>query len=109
MRNQWLCIAALFAFVTVGCVEEPAPVTAPAPEEAAEAAATPETDLSQYALEVDPVCGMSLKEHAVAATQEHEGKTYGFCSEYCRDTFAKDPAAALAKAGSGEAGAMPGN
>ena len=29
----------------------------------------------------------------VAATAEHEGHTYGFCSEGCRDKFLKDPAA----------------
>jgi Cu(I)/Ag(I) efflux system membrane fusion protein len=44
---------------------------------------------------VDPVCGMSVdaaKADAAGRTHAHGGKTYRFCSDGCRDAFAKDPA-----------------
>jgi YHS domain-containing protein len=53
--------------------------------------------IAEFATPVDVICDMSLEEHGVAATFEHEGETYGFCSEYCRDKFQEDPEAALAK------------
>jgi YHS domain-containing protein len=54
-----------------------------------------EVDVAALALDVDPVCMMSLEEHGVAATFEYEGETYGFCAERCRDQFAEDPARRL--------------
>jgi YHS domain-containing protein len=38
------------------------------------------------------VCGMRIDPDDAAATAEHEGKTYYFCSEACRDRFEADPA-----------------
>ncbi len=38
----------------------------------------------------DPVCRMSLA--GVADTLDYQGKTYGFCSTRCKNTFKKDPA-----------------
>jgi uncharacterized protein len=36
---------------------------------------------------IDPVCGMSV-DRATAHRLEHDGRTYFFCSEHCRATFA---------------------
>jgi YHS domain-containing protein len=44
------------------------------------------------AMVTDPVCGMRIDPDDAAATAEHEGKTYFFCSEACRDRFEADPA-----------------
>ncbi|HKY59980.1 MAG TPA: YHS domain-containing protein [Gemmatimonadota bacterium] len=38
------------------------------------------------------MCGMRIDPDDAAATAEHEGKTYYFCSEACRDRFEADPA-----------------
>src|SRR5882757_8403173 len=38
----------------------------------------------------DPVCGMMV-DPATALSAEHGGKTYHFCCEGCRDSFASDP------------------
>jgi len=40
---------------------------------------------------VDPVCGMELKKEDAKATYEHNGKTYYFCTEECKDKFVKEP------------------
>ena len=39
----------------------------------------------------DPVCGMEVDEEKAAATVEHMGKTYYFCSPGCKAAFEKDP------------------
>jgi Cu+-exporting ATPase len=39
----------------------------------------------------DPVCGMTVSE-ASSRHEEHDGRTYFFCSEHCREKFAADPA-----------------
>lgn len=39
----------------------------------------------------DPVCGMQVEEDKAAATAEHEGKQYYFCSKGCQETFVQDP------------------
>ncbi len=39
----------------------------------------------------DPVCGMEV-DPAKAVKVEREGKTYYFCSAYCKEQFEKDPA-----------------
>jgi Cu+-exporting ATPase len=39
----------------------------------------------------DPVCGMRIDADEAAATVEHEGLVYYFCSEVCRDVFVADP------------------
>ncbi len=39
----------------------------------------------------DPVCGMQVNEATAAATSEHGGKTYYFCSPGCKATFDKNP------------------
>ena len=39
----------------------------------------------------DPVCGMTIDSDTAAATAEHEGRTYHFCSQHCHHTFTADP------------------
>lgn len=39
----------------------------------------------------DPVCGMAVEKSTAAASTEHEGRTYYFCSEGCRQTFEREP------------------
>ena len=39
----------------------------------------------------DPVCGMEVDPNDAAATVEHEGQTYYFCSQDCADSFRDDP------------------
>ncbi|HEX6132197.1 MAG TPA: YHS domain-containing protein [Actinomycetota bacterium] len=43
------------------------------------------------AMATDPVCGMRVDTDEAAATAEHDGTTYYFCSQACRDTFVADP------------------
>src|SRR5882757_9494554 len=38
----------------------------------------------------DPVCGMKV-DRAKALTAQHDGRTYHFCSEHCRDRFEASP------------------
>jgi Cu+-exporting ATPase len=44
------------------------------------------------AMVTDPVCGMKIDDAEAAGTAEHEGRTFFFCSEACRDAFVADPA-----------------
>jgi P-type Cu+ transporter len=46
---------------------------------------------SGMAMVIDPVCGMRIDSDDAAATEEHEGQIYYFCSEACREVFASDP------------------
>ena len=39
----------------------------------------------------DPVCGMEVQESAAAGRAQHDGKTYYFCSEQCRQAFERAP------------------
>ena len=39
----------------------------------------------------DPVCGMTVKKDEVAATSEHMGKTFYFCSPGCKVKFDQEP------------------
>lgn len=39
----------------------------------------------------DPVCGMEVDPHNAAATREHMGNTFYFCSDQCAATFDGDP------------------
>jgi xanthine dehydrogenase accessory factor len=53
----------------------------------------PRTTLSAEA--VDPVCRMTVAVEGAAATAQHEGRTYYFCSGHCRATFLTEPASFL--------------
>lgn len=39
----------------------------------------------------DPVCGMDVDEKQAAATATHEGHTYYFCSQACKQKFDQQP------------------
>jgi YHS domain-containing protein len=39
----------------------------------------------------DPVCGMEINPDQAAASEEHDGQTFYFCSEHCRQAFLADP------------------
>ena len=39
----------------------------------------------------DPVCGMEIHPENAAATEEHEGRTFYFCSRACHEAFVNDP------------------
>jgi YHS domain-containing protein/uncharacterized membrane protein YraQ (UPF0718 family) len=54
--------------------------------------------LAMVATEVDPVCGMSA-DPATAPSHIHEGHTYYFCCDGCRDSFAAEPERYLASTG----------
>ena len=41
----------------------------------------------------DPICGMTVDE-ATALHAEHEGKTFYFCSDHCRNKFLSTPSGA---------------
>ena len=44
------------------------------------------------AMVTDPVCGMQIDTEEAAATADHGGVTYYFCSQACHDAFVADPA-----------------
>ena len=74
----------------------PLATAAPVPE------ATPETpapaiDVATLAMKLDPVCKMSLEEYPATSTAEHAGKSYGFCSDFCKRKFVEAPEAILAR------------
>src|ERR1700736_472277 len=43
-------------------------------------------------VEMDPVCGMKVEPARAAATVEHGGRNYFFCSRGCAEKFQRDPA-----------------
>jgi YHS domain-containing protein len=112
--NSNVIIAALCAVcLACGCNTEnqaketpvpPAAKTLPAPEapaalEAPESpeAPAPSIDISTLAMKLDPVCKMSLEEYPATCTAEHGGKSYGFCSDFCKRKFVESPDAILAR------------
>lgn len=46
---------------------------------------------------VDPICKMNVDPEKAAATFEHNGKIYYFCSEHCQEEFSKNPERYLAR------------
>ena len=44
------------------------------------------------AMVIDPICGMRIEADDAAATAEHDGQIYYFCSEACRAVFVSNPA-----------------
>ena len=39
----------------------------------------------------DPVCGMQVDPQHAAASRQHMGQTFYFCSKGCAETFDTDP------------------
>ncbi len=82
-----------------GTEAQPAPpvaTAAPVPEATPEAP-VPAIDVSTLAMKLDPVCKMSLEEYPATSTAEHAGKSYGFCSDFCKRKFVEAPDAILAR------------
>lgn len=48
--------------------------------------------MSTTATSLDPVCGMTVDHDSAAATAEHAGQTYYFCSRHCQKAFVAEPA-----------------
>lgn len=48
---------------------------------------------------VDPVCGMQVEEAHAAARVQHDGRTYYFCSEGCKERFRESPEKFVAEKG----------
>ena len=40
---------------------------------------------------IDPVCGMQIRPDGAAASEEHDGQVFFFCSEGCHRAFMADP------------------
>jgi len=76
----------LLAFATTGC--------APRGEERDSPAAQTQ---ERAAKAVDPVCNMALNPDKAGGRSEYKGKTYYFCSDYCKKTFDANPEAVLNK------------
>jgi YHS domain-containing protein len=47
----------------------------------------PGSPYMQSSLVIDPVCGMKFSSSEAACTLEHEGRTYYFCAESCRERY----------------------
>lgn len=43
------------------------------------------------AMHTDPVCGMQVDEQKAAGRSEHEGQTYYFCGQGCKQKFDENP------------------
>ena len=39
----------------------------------------------------DPVCGMEIDPDETVAQEDHDGRTFYFCSEGCHQAFLNDP------------------
>lgn len=39
----------------------------------------------------DPVCGMQIPPEDAVATEDHDGRTFYFCSQDCYQAFLNDP------------------
>ena len=66
--------------------------------EALPAEPTADADVEE---EIDPVCGMTVLVKGAAHRAEHQGRTFYFCKERCREKFLAAPAAYLVKAAEG--------
>lgn len=109
MKNSALILVLFVTVAVSGCGTPDTPKSqssAPPDKPAVEAVSVPappvETpkpaiDVATLALKIDPVCQMSLEQYPAAATAEHGGKTYGFCSEFCKKKFVESPEAMLAR------------
>ncbi len=52
---------------------------------------TPSDTHTDDTLVTDPVCGMNIDPKTAAATREHDGTTFYFCSAGCAEKFDADP------------------
>jgi YHS domain-containing protein len=42
-------------------------------------------------MQKDPVCGMMVDEKKAKLKSEHDGRTFYFCSQGCKEAFQRDP------------------
>src|SRR5262245_39366006 len=56
----------------------------------------------------DPVCGMAVEPHTTRHLATHEGHTYYFCANACRERFLSSPGRYLARDGDRQQPAPPG-
>lgn len=107
MNTQILATLLIAASLFSGCgatdtAKNDIPATVPVPVPPTPAPVEPEVpapaiDLATLAIKIDPVCKMSLEEYPATSTTEHAGKTYGFCSEFCKKKFVVSPDSMLAR------------
>ena len=62
---------------------------------------TSEAAAASPASVMDPVCGMQVDPATAEDKAEHDGQTFHFCCDGCRDIFTKDPARYAAAAAKG--------
>ncbi len=77
-------LAAVQPVVEIGGTEAPHPTQHHREE-------TPMFGKKKTSKAIDPVCGMSVDPAKAAATREHDGTTFYFCSTSCAETFDADP------------------
>ncbi len=64
----------------------------PAPTETrVEVGPQEETEMTTAPMVKDPVCGMTIDPNTAAASEEHEGQRYYFCSQACHGRFKANP------------------
>jgi len=42
-------------------------------------------------MDLDPVCGMTVRRGETASKSEYQGHTYYFCSTSCKERFDREP------------------
>lgn len=52
----------------------------------------------------DPVCGMQVNDQQAAAQSQHQGQSYYFCSDGCKNKFDQNPQQYTSKAGEAQRG-----
>jgi Cu+-exporting ATPase len=53
-------------------------------------------------MQTDPVCKMQVEEKTAAGKSEYRGETYYFCSDSCKQTFDRNPAAYVTQKTAGQ-------
>ena len=63
----------------------------PATDPVVEVGGEEEEEITMSESATDPVCGMSIDPTSAAASAEHGGRTFYFCSTHCADQFRAEP------------------
>ena len=87
MKKNKILILAILIFTTISCEKKEEIKVHQASEQQMEAAKKIDV---QVVNAQDPVCGMSTAEF-LSDTIQYDGEVYGFCSETCKNEFAKNP------------------
>lgn len=91
MRFTFLVLMLLVFMLACGDKEKTEDVKSANPELRATVA------VESLSVAIDPVCGMTVTQANLAGIATFEGKTFGFCSEGCKEAFEKEPGVYLAK------------